>query len=292
MNITKKTELSPEEKRSPLIKYYDIPLSALEPLRQQIIDFACPLDPKRAIKAKNMLDLLKKTTGYEKEEYGYCMMEDGSGYIATYTTYPNCTPEMLAWWFRWLNVYPKSVPRGNGNLKYKIWCPPDHYDHDFINGKDKMDGIWTVESLDLGKGEDMKGTIRHPFNLKDYGLTEKNEKDLKAAGCWVDSSYVTFHTPDPLHTPGMTHKQLPGASIQLTQSRMSPLGFMEKRSRVWVGYTIKDGKVVRDESTPADQLCEEFLRKGLIHATIEAQQLSKWLRELYAEYHNKPDDEL
>ena len=291
MIFKKGPELSPEEKRLPLAKYYDIPLTPLGPLLQQIIDYGCPLDPKLAIKAENMLDLLK-TTGYDKQEFGYCMMEDGTGYMATYTTYPNFTPAMLSWWFRWLNVYPKNLPKGKGNLKYKIWCPPDHYDHDFINGKDNKDGIWTVESFDFGAGEDKVGTIRHPFNLRDYGLTAEKEKELKEAGCWIDPAYVTFHPPVPYHTPGMSHQQLPGTYLNLTLSRMNPLGIMEKISRMWVGYTVKDGKVVRDESTPSSMLCEEFLKKLLIHATIEAQQGSKWFPELYAKYHNKPDDEL
>ncbi len=284
-------ELSPEEKKLPLAKYYDIPLTPIGPIYQQIIDYCCPLDPKLAIKAENMLDLLKPT-GYEKQEFGYCMMEDGTGYMATYMTHPNTTPEMLSWWFRWLNVYSKGMPKGKGNLKYKIWCPPDHYDHAFINGKDGKDGIWTVESFDFGAGDPKFGTTRHPINLRDYGLTEKKEKELKAAGCFMDSAYVTFHTPDPYHTPGMSHTQLPGTYLNLTLSRMNPLGHMEKISRMWVGYTVKDGKVVRDESTPSSMLCEEFLKKVVIHATVEAQQGMKWLPELYAKYHNKPDDEL
>jgi hypothetical protein len=291
MNFKKGPELSPEEKKSPLAKYYDIPLTPLGPLQQQIIDYSCPLDPKLALKPENMLDLAQ-VTGYQKQEYGYCMMEDGSGYVAVYTTYPNCTPEMVSWWMRWVNIYPKSLPKGRGNLKYKLWCPPDHYDHDFINGKDAMGGVWTVESLDFGEGDPKYGTIRHHVNLRNFGLTEQKEKELKAAGCWVDPSYVTFHTAVPYHAPGMSHTQLPGTYLNLTLSRMNPLGIMEKISRMWVGYTVKDGKVVRDESTPSSMLCEKFLRKLLIHATVEAQQGSKWFPELYAKYHDKPDDEL
>jgi hypothetical protein len=291
MNFKKGPGLSPEERQSPLAKYYDIPLTALGPLQQQIIDYGCPLDPRLAIKPENMLDLLQ-VTGYQKQEYGYCVMEDGSGYIAVYTSYPNCTPAMLSWWLRWLNVYPKNLPKGNGNLKYKIWCPPDHYDHDFINGKDKTDGIWTVESLDFGEGDPKFGTIRNPFNLRDFGLTEEREKELKAAGCWIDPAYVTFHTPDKYHTPGMIHEKVSGSSVSLTLSRMNSLGIMEKISRVWRGYTVKDGKVIRDWNTPPEMLNEKYLRKVLTHATTEAQQLSKWLPQLYAEYHDKPDDEL
>ena len=86
MILNKGPELSPEEKNSPLAKYYDIPLTPPGPLHQQILDYGCPLDPKLAIKIENMLDLLQ-VTGYQKQEFGYCMMEDGTGYMATYMSY-------------------------------------------------------------------------------------------------------------------------------------------------------------------------------------------------------------
>ena len=59
----------------------------------------------------------------------------------------------------------KGMPAGQGNLKYKIWNPLDHWDHGFVNGKDKIDGIWTVETLDLGEGEAPVYTIRHHVDL-------------------------------------------------------------------------------------------------------------------------------
>ena len=283
MFITNRPELSPEEKKLPLAKYYDLPLCPPGPLYQQILDCG-PIDPKLAIKAENFLDLLQPT-GYDKQEYGYCTMEDGTGYLAVYTTYQNCTPEMLGWWFRWLNVHSKGMPEGKGNIKYKIWCQPDHIDHIFLNGKDKWGGVGTVESLDLGQGEDKIYTIRHAVNLTDCGLTKEREQALKAAGCWVDCAYESFYTADPSHTP------LRGSHFQLTLSRMSPLGFMEKRTREWIGYRMKDKKVVRDENTPTEMLSEEYMKKILVHCTIEAQHLSMFLPALYAEYHNKPDDE-
>jgi hypothetical protein len=286
MIITKKPPLLPGEEKLSMAKYYDIPLHSPGPLQQQILN-AGPMNHKLAIKAENWLDLLQPYN-YQPVEYGYCMMEDGSAYIAMYSVYPNnCEPKMLAWWFRWLNVPPKSQPLGPtglDNVKYKIWCPPDHIGHGFINGKDRSGGIWTAESLDLGAGEDKGYTIRHSFNLKDYGFTDKLEQELKAAGCWVDCAYETFHTMDAQHA------RQPGTHLCLTLSRPCPTGGMEKISREWIGYGLKDGKPWRDESTPASMLCEEYLKKVMVHSTTEAQQLSKFLPELYEEYHEKPDD--
>lgn len=283
MIYTKRPELSPEEKKLPIAKYYDLPLHSPGPREQQLIDSG-PIDPELAIKAENFLDLLQPFE-YSKAEYGYCMMPDGTGYLAVYTVYPNCTPLMLSWWFRWLNVYTKGMPKDQGNLKYKIWNQCDHWDHGFINGIDKAGGIYTVESLDMGEGEPMVYTVRHPLSPRDFGLSEEREKALKEAGCWIDCCYESFHSPEA------PHEQYPGTHLFLTMSRKNPLGGMEKCTREWIGYGVKDGKVVRDETTPDSMLCEAYLKKVMIHATSEAQQLSKFLPELYAEYKDKPDDE-
>lgn len=270
----------------PLAKYYDLPLYGPAPRERELIERACPIDPKLALEAGNWLDLLK-TDGYNDCEFGYCMMPDGTGYIANYTTYPNCTPQMLAWWFRWLNVPTEMQPRGPlgfDNLKYKLWNPADHVGHGFVNGKDKWDGIWTVESLDLGAGEPKRYTIRHPVDLKKFGLTDEKEAELHAAGCFVDCSYITFYTPDEEKKP------LPGSHLTITLSRMSPWGYMEKCSREWIGYWIKDGKIAINEETPPSMLCEDYMKKILIHNVVEAQQLSLFLADLYRDYHEKPDN--
>ena len=47
-----------------------------------------------------------------------------------------------------------------------------------------------------------------------------------------------------------------------------------------------------DDSTPADVLSEETMRKFLIHTTVEHQHLAKLLPKLYEEYKGRPDDEV
>jgi hypothetical protein len=285
MIIINRPELSPEEKHLPLAKYYNLPLHSPGPLEQQIIDLACPIEPKLAIKAENFLDLVQPE-GYQPVEYGYCMMPDGTGYQAVYTTYPNCTPQMLKWYLRWFNIPSKSQPKDKGIMKYKIWNPADHIDHGFVgNGKSKWDGMFAIETLDLGAGEEPHYAVRHALNLRDYGLSEERENELNAAGVWVDCAYESFHTVIPPHT------ELPGRHLALTLSRTSPRGIMEKCTREWIGWGAKDGKIMRDFDTPSHMLCEAYLKKVLIHATVEAQQLAKFLPELYAHYKDLPDDE-
>jgi len=85
-------------------------------------------------------------------------------------------------------------PDGCDNIKYKIWNPVDHVGHGFVNGKDKYDDIWTVESLDLGAGEPKTYTIRNAINLKDFGLTDEKEKELNDADCSSRGNYIS-HQP-------------------------------------------------------------------------------------------------
>lgn len=284
MLITNRPELTPEERRMPLARYYDLPLYPPGPRESQLLDHL-PIGPKYALPVDRLLDHLRPT-GYAKREYGYCMMPDGSGYMAMYAHYPGCTPKMMGWWFRWLNVPPKDQPEGTGNLKYKIWCPPDHWTHSFINGKDASAGVWSVESIDLGQGEDKVGFLRTPLDPREYGLTDKREKELKESGCWVDFATVTFHSPEP------PHGRYPGTYLWLTLSRHCPQGGMEKCTRLWIGYGAKDGDIYFDKTTPPSMLCERYMRTFQVHTTVEHQHLAKLLPELYASYSERPDDEV
>jgi hypothetical protein len=144
-------ELTPEENRLPLAKYYkNYPLHCLPPLEQYLLD-AGPMNPADAVSAVRWLDSLIPTC-HRKIVYGYCMMNDGSGYYTEYfVTPPTVTSEMRRWYGKWVNFRSKNMPEGQGNLRYKLWCPVDHWDHKYVNGIDDKDGIWSMETLDLGK---------------------------------------------------------------------------------------------------------------------------------------------
>ncbi len=284
--ITNRPELLPGERELAMAKYYDLPLYEMGPLAKELLDRGCPVTSDKAVKALDFTKILEPE-GYLDMEFGYSHMDDGSAYIAVYTTYPGCTPAMVAWYFNWINTPCKDQPygeQGYDNIRYKIWCPPDHVGHGFVNGKDKFGGVWTVESLDLGAGDPKTYTVRHTLDPKDFGLSDEKEAELKSRGCFVDFAYETFHTMDESHT------QLPGMHLCLTLSRNNPLGYMEKRTSEWIGYGVEDGKIVHDETTPADMLTDDYLRKVITHNTIEAQQLGVFLPQLYAEYHDLPVD--
>ena len=87
-------ELTPLEKALPVSKYYtDYPLHKPNPLYSQLLD-AGAMNPGDALPLDRWFDLLRPE-GYDKVEYGYCMMPDGTGYIANYSVLSDrVTPEM------------------------------------------------------------------------------------------------------------------------------------------------------------------------------------------------------
>ena len=270
-------ELTPEEKALPVSKYYtDYPLHYPNPLYSQLLDLGA-MDPKDALTLDHWMDLLQPE-GYHKVEYGYCMMPDGSGYIANYSVLSgSITPEMRMWYVRWLNIHSKNLPEDVGNIRYKLWNQMDHIDHGLVDG-DMKKGIYTLETLDMGRtGKDTAiCSIRHNFDVRDYGFPEERYRQLQDAGVAITSCWESFDCP--------------GSHLVLSVTRPCPLGGTETCSREWIGYKAENGKFVWDPETPAFMLCEQYLRDVQIHNTVEQQHLATFLPDLYAEYGQLPKD--
>ncbi|MGI6071795.1 MAG: hypothetical protein ACOX75_02095 [Lachnospiraceae bacterium] len=151
------------------------------------------------------------------------------------------------------NVPCKGQPEGVGNIKYKIWCPVDHFTHAFINGVDRTAGVLTQESLGLGMHEetpyaDQFISIRYPIDLTEFGMTKKHMQELTDAGCWVDPTVVKFYDPKDYWGKGVLTPTL-GSNIMISISRPT-CGGIEKLSSEWIGWDIKDSRPVYDEITP------------------------------------------
>jgi len=139
---------------------------------------------------------------------------------------------------------------------------------------DDKDGVWSLETLDLGAGGDpSKGmpAVSHNIALLEYGLSPEKKAELEAADCRVEACWEEFDEP--------------GHHLVLRFSRPCPLGGRESMNCEWMGYWAKDGKIVRDPETKVD---ETYLRNVLIHNTIERAHLAQVLPDLYEEFHDKP----
>lgn len=277
MPYLKVPQLTKEEMELPVSRFYtDYKLYPPSPLLQQILD-AGPMRVEDAIPIEHWLDHLR-VTGYPEVCYGYTMMQDGSGFYIEYSVSPvSWQGKWRRWYGKWYNQYSKSMIKSQGNLRYKLWNPLDHWDHKFVNGEDDKDGVWSVETLDLGaSGDPGKGiaAVSHNIDLREYGLSEERYKELLAADCRADACWEEFDGP--------------GHHLVLRFSRPCPLGGRESINCEWIGYMAKDGKIVRDEETPVD---ENYLKNVLIHNTIERQHLYDLLPDLYEAYNTLPMDE-
>lgn len=277
MPYLKVPQLTKEEMELPVSRFYtDYKLYPPSPLLQQILD-AGPMRVEDAIPIEHWLDHLR-VTGYPEVCYGYTMMPDGSGFYIEYSVSPvSWQGKWRRWYGKWYNQYSKSMIKSQGNLRYKLWNPLDHWDHKFVNGEDDKDGVWSVETLDLGaSGDPGKGiaAVSHNIDLREYGLSEERYKELLAADCRADACWEEFDGP--------------GHHLVLRFSRPCPFGGRESINCEWIGYMAKDGKIVRDEETPVD---ENYLKNVLIHNTIERQHLYDLLPDLYEAYNTLPMDE-
>lgn len=267
--------LSDEEKKLPLAKYYDIPMAMPDPLTMQIVNGG-PMDPKDVPKPEDFADIMLPPGKYGKTEMGYCVLPDGTGYLAVYKRFdPRITKEMRRWYGRWMNVYSKGTVPGQGNLRYKIWNPIEHIDHHFVNGKDGSDGVYTLETLDLGAGEEPIGSVHYTVPESDYplyGISEEKLAEYKEMGCSIRIAWETF--------------DIPGSHFCVGITRPHPLGGFEQLTREWMGYKPVDGKIIRDDYP----VTEDYLRNIIIHNIMELNHMVHFLPAVYETYKDLPLD--
>jgi len=285
-------ELTEEEKAMPLYKYYTRPLRYAGPLISQAIDHGA-MNQVYSQPTDDLTAHLLPPGEYPAVSLGYCVHPEGGGFIRHYQFYPGAKFDQIKWFYNWINIPCKSQPEGVGNLKYKIWCPIDHFTHAFINGADNSAGVLTQESLGLGMHEgtpyaDQFISVRYPIDLLEFGMTRARMQELKDAGCWIDPAVVKFYDPKDYWEKGVFTPIL-GTNVMISISRPT-YGGIEKLSAEWIGWDIVDGKMVRDPNTPWWKINEDWMHMGITHAHTEGQHLSDFLPELYAEYADKPAD--
>ena len=112
---TPRVPVAPEDQQRSYYKYYHEPMAPADPQKYAKV-LAGPIDPSKALPFQDRNRLFEP--GYLEEELGYCVMPDGTGYLANLTQMPGVTAEMFDWWFAW---------HGLNDLRYTIWDPEDHY---------------------------------------------------------------------------------------------------------------------------------------------------------------------
>ncbi len=263
-----KKELTEAEKAKPYAKYFYQPMV---PAPKETMDILSkgPIDPAAALPVHQRNDMLKP--GNLPTERGYCMMPDGSGFVAMATKMPGVTSEMINWWFAW---------HGLESLRYKIWDPDDHF---------------AVHVLE----KDLKRRLDPTLNTRErnWGTTDVVDEDV---GTGAVVLYISFMSPedygydmDQFRAPnvltainsngGMMEPRSPLVTFSHV-AREIP-GGIELRSRFWLGWNIIDKKPVR----VADQVPFELVKGLAHHCPKEYTNLAAILPKVYEENVNRAD---
>ena len=266
--------LTEEEKKNPISKYYTeqlAPPSNPEALKAIL---AGPMDPKLAITPYEIKKLLEP--GYMEGENGYCVMEDGAGYLAVNNKFKGASLDAIKWWFAWHTLE---------GLRYKIWnpyCHPSVAIADVDRAKIKNPDIPIEEKIsdvvhfameDIGGG--MSDVVIHFRPIEELGFTKE---ELDAAHAWVIGGYGLVEQRE-----GPKGKS---PAIMIHYYRETEDG-IESRTRFWFGYRIIRG--IMAKVLPEGVRVPEFVPMGLaLHNVEEFSHLASFLPEIYKEYGDKP----
>ena len=261
-----KISLTPEELKKPYAKYFDEPYPEVPSrVTEQMAE---PLDPALALSIHNRNDLLNP--GYLPREVGWCVMPDGSGYIASLTQMPGVTLEMLEWWFAW---------HGIESLRYKIWDPNDHY-------------LARVSPAHLKRRLDPTLSWRErSWNTSDFVLENVGEG--------TSALRISFRSPESFGfdmerfnaqrvTAICAHSGPPDWDVPRTtfiHFAREVEGGIELRTRFWLGWMIVNKQAVR-----TDFAVDPARVRGLSkHSPQEYHRLTKYLPQIFAENHDRVD---
>ena len=280
--IMAKEPLCREEMLLPYSKYYNYTLFPREPMQLELLEI--PLNPEDALPPESLNELLKP--GYLARECGCCVLPDGTGYAAAYTYMPDVTVEMIDWWYIWHFFRPASVPATAGNLRYKLWCPIEHWDTGFNDDYSRSRAL--DNSIPLR--ERRYGSSNFIYESIDGGV---GNKIMIQARCF-DPVEFGFD-PALLGRDGGTvvassciNTSIDGLNIY--HFRPAFCG-VEMRIRNYKGIRCENGTFVRTVDAENSPITVEQMKRSAYHALLEYPHLARFLPALYAEQSRKPIDE-
>jgi len=262
--MSQRPELTEEDRKKSYAKYYDLPIAPI-PEEKQAIIMGEPMDPSLALPIEKRNDLF--IPGYLPCESGYCVLENGTAYVANLTKMPGVTTEMFEWWFAW---------HGLEDLRYRIWDPEDHFyarqqmpekvQNPDVPMREKTWGTVHLVLEDIGGGADeLVLNFRYPHELG----YEEEKVGTKACSTMICSN---------------GHGPIPGKGVAaiMTHFVREVDDGIELRSRFWIGYGLVDGELVK--LVPDDVCVPLEVPRGLFaHGVKEFGHLATILPSLYAQ---------
>lgn len=265
-------DLTDKERAKPYSKYFDMPLAQPNPELIKILDRG-PMDPSKALKPEDINMMLNP--GYLEVETGYCIMPDGTGYVAVNNIFPGVTADMIKWWFAWHALEDQ---------RYMLWYKPGHHG---ISINDASREVILDPSV--------------PIEQKIFGHTHQVIENM---GCGIEDVQINFLSPAEMgfdmskfNAPSVATVIAANGSTQSREGgptapavmmhfvRETP-GGVEFRTRFWMGYQMVDGKPVK--KLPGFIKVPIEAAKGLAYHNVEEfSNLAAFLPKLYAEMEGK-----
>lgn len=252
--------ITEEEKKLPYAKYFYREMAPIPEEKVRIAEGEA-LAHSDALPFEKRNDFISgKDAG---NEMGFCIMENGTAYVANATFMPGVTPAMFDWWFGWHCV--------GDDLRYKIWDKEDHYHAradkpDYVLDPSVPDSqkTWGVNHQikeDIGLGpEEIFLQFKCPSDLG-YDLSQVGTENCAAMVCAVGKG----------NTPAlMTHicNEVDGGIVF--------------RSRFWIGYGLVNGELLK--VLPDDVTIPEAVPRALYsHNIKEYSNLASFLADIYKE---------
>ncbi len=266
MEKKNRVPVTEEEKKLSYYKYFEQEMAQASPEKYGLM-LRGPITPDKALPFSERNRLFDP--GYFEEETGWCVMPDGTGYIANLTKMPGVTTDMFDWYFAW---------HGLNNLRYKIWDPEDHYEAVTQNRIKALDPdltykekLWdtTHEILeDTGAGPD-----RIVINFKYPGDVGFDASKIGTDACSTivcGKGYGKGQLPFAVPNTFMTHfvREIEGG--------------IELRSRFWMGWNYENGRDVK-KIEDGDRFPDFAVMSLALHNVKEFTNLAAILPELYAQ---------
>lgn len=267
---TMRRELTDFDKTQPYAHWFERPITpAPAEVYQEVAQG--PVDPAKALPLAQRGEILKP--GYLPVERGWCMMPDGSAFVAGLTRMPGVRAEMIDWWFYW---------HGLQGLRYAIWDADDHYDvcvsPETIQRR--LDPALSIKERGWNTTDIVKEDVGTGCLLLDISFVspETFGYDMAAfekGAATAISANLGLHGHPPLACFSHVAREIEGG--------------IELRSRFWIGWNMIDGKPVRvGEQVPREVI--EGLAKALsTHCPKEYHNLAAILPAVYAENKDRID---
>jgi hypothetical protein len=269
--VAELVELSAEEKAKPYSKYYYMEFPR-PPEMIELINNPRPVDPSRALPIQRLSDMLNP--GALPTETGYCVMPDGSGFVALNHKMPGVTAEMIRWWFSWFI---------SEDLRYKIWFPRDHFGTE-IRDEDRR--MLTDPTVPLERKLQNPGPGHVAIESVGAGVARIHIDFMSPEDFGFDMS--RYHSPNVATTvcgnvvvPPAGPGEPPEYVALLHFVRDMP-GGIDFRTRFWLGYQIVDKKPVL-MLAPGAHMTEEACFGIYEHDVHEYSRLAGFLAKLYRE---------